>query len=229
MTVLFYSLILFVLVGGLAWLFISTPAAKLASLMSTALPIIIVAIGAFLIAIGRGGIGIPLAAIGLGIWQRMRSSNKLKRSSPGNKSTVRSAAFEMVLDHDSGEMDGKVLVGEHEGVLLSDIKEDELLVLYEDISSDPESISLFEAYLDRRIAGWRENTQSHAGDREAGSSAAASMTKQEAYQVLGLEPGATPAEIRKAWRKLMKSMHPDSGGSEFLAAKINAAKDLLLD
>ena len=55
------------------------------------------------------------------------------------------------------------------------------------------------------------------------------MTKEEAYQVLGLEPGASPAEIRKAWRKLMKSVHPDSGGTEFLAAKINAAKDVLLD
>ena len=55
------------------------------------------------------------------------------------------------------------------------------------------------------------------------------MTKEEAYQVLGLEPGASRREIQAAWRKLMKSMHPDTGGSEFLAAKINTAKDVLLD
>lgn len=229
MTVLFYSLILFLLFGGLAWLFVSTPPARLASLVSTALPLTLVAIGAVLIAFGRGGIGIPLAAIGLGIWRRMRSVKQMGGNTSGNKSTVRSAAFEMVLDHDSGDMDGKILVGEREGELLSQLEEEELMSLYQDISSDPESISLFEAYLDRRIAGWRENTQSHSGDGEIGSPAASSMTKQEAYQVLGLEPGASPAEIRKAWRKLMKSMHPDTGGSEFLAAKINAAKDLLLD
>lgn len=228
MTVLFYGLILFLILGGLAWLFVSTPAARLASIISKAVPLSLIVIGALLMVVGRGGIGVPLAAIGLAMWQRMRSVKPIS-SSTGNQSTVRSAAFEMILDHDTGDMDGRVLVGEREGDLLSQIKDADLMALYADIGSDPESLALFEAYLDRRIPGWRENAQSHGSDGEAGSAAASSMTKEEAYQVLGLEPGASPAEIRKAWRKLMKSMHPDTGGSEFLAAKINAAKDLLLD
>ncbi|MGB7285361.1 MAG: DnaJ domain-containing protein, partial [Salaquimonas sp.] len=203
--------------------------AKLASAIYKILPIMLVAIGAFLIMIGRGGLGIPLAAIGLGIWQRMRGVGKIKGGAGGTTSTVRSAAFEMHLDHDSGEMDGRVLIGDNEGLLLSQLDDEALMGLYADISSDPESVALFEAYLDRRLSGWRENTQSNSGSGQAHPASSGSMTKQEAYQVLGLEPGASPAEIRKAWRKLMKSMHPDSGGSEFLAAKINAAKDILLD
>jgi curved DNA-binding protein CbpA len=55
------------------------------------------------------------------------------------------------------------------------------------------------------------------------------MTRQEAYQILGLEPGASQEEIHQAWRRLIKAVHPDHGGSAFLTTKINAAKDVLLD
>ena len=55
------------------------------------------------------------------------------------------------------------------------------------------------------------------------------MTRQEAYQILGLEPNVSQEEIHQAWRRLIKGVHPDSGGSAFLAAKINTARDILLD
>lgn len=54
------------------------------------------------------------------------------------------------------------------------------------------------------------------------------MSKAEALAVLGLKPGASASDVREAYRRLMKDYHPDKGGSDYLAAKINAAKDLLL-
>lgn len=229
MTVLFYLLIAFLLFGGVAWLFISTPAARLASLVSKVVPAFLIGAGALLTLVGRGGIGIPMAAIGLAVWRSMRPVGGLSSSGTSSKSTVRSAALEMELDHESGDMDGRILIGDREGTWLSAMDERALLRLYREISSDSESAALLEAYLDRRMPRWREDTEPNSGGGQGHSPASGSMTKEEAYQVLGLEPGASPAEIRNAWRKLMKSMHPDSGGSEFLAAKINAAKDILLD
>jgi len=150
------------------------------------------------------------------------------RRQAGSRSTVRSAFLEMTLDHDSGTMSGIVLAGSLAGRALDDLDEASLRHLLAEVASDGESASLLEAYLDRRKSGWREDLER---DRDAGPRRPANtgaMTDEEAYEVLGLAPGASEADIRAAHRRLMLRLHPDQGGSTFLAAKINEAKDRLL-
>jgi DnaJ domain len=153
------------------------------------------------------------------------------RKSAGQKSGVRTDALEMVLDHDSGHMDGRCLKGRFAGRALSSLRDEDLLLLLEEISAtDPQGAALLEAYLDRRCRGWRERRSGgdareeprHPRDR------AGHMSRKEAYDVLGLEAGAAESEIRAAHRRLMMKLHPDQGGSTYLACRINEAKDVLL-
>ena len=145
-----------------------------------------------------------------------------------NESTVRSRFITMTLDHDTGEVVGKVVAGAFKGADLGNLGEEETRQLLSEVTSDPDSLALLETWLDKNRAGWREY---FAGEEAAGASsgeAAAVDPDQEAYEILGLRPGATSEEIREAHRKLMMGVHPDQGGSNYLAAKINAAKDRLL-
>ena len=151
------------------------------------------------------------------------------RRRTGSGSTVRSAWFEMQLDHDSGAMTGKVLQGEFAGRSLADLDEAALLGLAAAVGSGGDSAALLEAYLDRRIPGWRENFKDNGAAGPGGAPDSGPMTDKQAYEILGLLPGAGEAEIRAAHRRLMKRVHPDQGGSTFLAAKINQAKDWLLN
>lgn len=151
--------------------------------------------------------------------------------SGGQSSNVSTETLAMELDHDTGEMDGTVLDGPFEGRRLSDLDDVLLLDLYRWMAAhDDHGARLLETYLDRMLgAAWREAAGAGAQDEaDAQAAAGGAMTRDEAYKILGLEPGADAEAIRKAYRRLMQHVHPDKGGSPYLAAKINEAKDLLL-
>jgi hypothetical protein len=178
---------------------------------------------------GEIGIAIPLGAAGLGLlgWLPFGPAGFSARTqkSSGKTSRVRSAYVEMELDHDSGDMRGRVVAGRHQGAELERLDVKTLVGMLNEI--DDESRALLAAYLDRRDPRWSEYAQ---GDAATGRPAASSgkMTEQEAYQILGLEPGASANDISHAHRTLMKKLHPDQGGSTYLAARINEAKDILV-
>jgi hypothetical protein len=187
------------------------------------------AAAAFLFVRGRVEIAIPLGLAGLGLlgWGPFAATGLFQRTqkTPGQVSRVRTDFVEMELDHDTGAMRGRILAGRHEGALLDSLELSGLLGLLAEI--DAESRALLEAYLDRREPSWREHAQ---GDTHAGQRAVrrGKMTEEEAYQILGVPAGASAEEIGRAHRALMKKLHPDQGGSTYLAAQINEAKEVLL-
>jgi hypothetical protein len=180
---------------------------------------------------GRLDIAIPLGLTGLGLlgwlpWSMPGLAARTNKSA-GQVSRVRSAFVEMELDHDTGAMRGRILAGRHEGAMLDGLDIATLTGFLTDV--DEESRALLMAYLDRREPRWREHTQADAAagaDRKSWRSG--KMTEEEAYQILGVQPGASAEDIGRAHRALMKKLHPDQGGSTYLAARVNEAKDVLL-
>jgi DnaJ domain len=135
----------------------------------------------------------------------------------------------MTLDHDTGEMNGSVLAGAFAGSQLASLDKASLLsILAECHASDPDGVRLLEVYLDRRCPRWRDDARDEVQGWSYTQSASGVMTPEEAHRILDLQPGASPDEIRQAHRKLMKKLHPDQGGSTYLAARVNQAKDILL-
>jgi hypothetical protein len=188
-----------------------------------------VLLAAFLLFRGEIAVAIPVGAFGLGLlgWTSFWPAPFWARTqrSAGQVSRVRTAFLEMELDHDTGRMHGRVLAGSYQDASLDALDRATLIKLLSEIDND--SRDLLAAYLDRREPGWRGNAQHDAGTG-AGGGGAGKMTEEEAYQILGIQPGASTEEISRAHRSLIKKLHPDQGGTTYLAARINEAKDVLL-
>ena len=162
----------------------------------------------------------------------MRQTYKSSRGpTAGQTSKVESRFLRMVLNHDTGAMGGEVLEGRFVGRALEQMDLDELLELMSECQAqDPESAALLEAYLERmHEESWRDQARQsgHAGQQPP-SGDSGQMSRKEALEILGLAEGAEEQEIITAHRRLMQKLHPDRGGSTYLAAKINKAKYLLL-
>ncbi|CCD85938.1 conserved membrane protein of unknown function [Bradyrhizobium sp. ORS 285] len=171
--------------------------------------------GAGLLGWSPGGLGTLGGMFGIG---GPRSS--------GQNSRVRSQFIEMTLDHDSGQLQGRFVAGPHAGRSLDQFDLPQLAAMMPSLDAD--SVALLETYLDRRFPAWRQHAQGDAAGGQRRAASSSKMTEEEAYQILGLQPGAGRDEIGRAHRALMKKLHPDQGGSTYLAARVNEAKDTLL-
>ena len=150
-------------------------------------------------------------------------------SSNSGRSRVQTATLVMIFDHATGDMNGTVKRGQFEGYSLNELSVGELKDLLKHCSaSDPEAMRLLDVYLARYHSKHFGGGAGSAGAGNANTNTS-DMSDQEAFDILGLTPGAQPDEITKAHRSLIGKMHPDKGGSTYLATKINAARDHLLN
>lgn len=172
----------------------------------------------------------PLLRLGQSKWGSNRGWGRSSSGGSGGASSIRTLWLDMGLDHQSGSMQGEVLQGQFKGQMLSALSMEQLLTLAQECSQDSDSLQLLEAYLDRMHTNWREQpgADSGAASQAARGSSDTQMTEALALEILGLMPGASEEDIVAAHRRLMQRMHPDRGGSDYLAQRINAARDFLL-
>ncbi len=199
--------------------------------------VVALAVAAFTGIKGELAVAIPLGIFGAGLlgWSPFGASGFAgiagmfggsSSRSQGQTSKVRSQFLDMTLDHDSGELSGGIVAGPYAGHSLGEFDLQQLTAMVSGF--DAESVALLESYLDRRFPAWRQDAQGNAAGGQSRPAASGKMTEEEAYQILGLQPGAGRDEIGRAHRALMKKLHPDQGGSTYLAARVNEAKDTLL-
>jgi hypothetical protein len=197
---------------------------------------LIVAVVLFLAFTGRIGWAMGAAAALLPwimrFFRAARTAKNFARmagASGGQASTVNTRFLRMSLDHETGELDGEVIEGRFAGRRLGELALPELIELLRQCWIEgQQSTQVLEAYLDRVHQNWRTRAGEEFSGQGARSGGDGQMTRQEAYEVLGLQPGAGEVEIKAAYHRIIAALHPDKGGSNFLAAKVNQAKDLLL-
>ena len=160
------------------------------------------------------------AAPFLGAWYQRKQQAKQQA---GDNPEVNTDILSMRFDQDAGVIYGKVKTGPFAGQDLGSLTEKEYITLLDYCrKNDPKSALVLENYLDKRFGdSWREDDSKPSNNNK--------NTHKEAYSILGLQPGCSREEIINAHRRLMQKNHPDRGGSDYLAAKINKAKDDLLN
>lgn len=214
--------------------FVSADPASLARGVKWGAAGLLVMVAIFMVLAGRPGLAVAAISFVLPLVMRWRAlSNRFKAArgpTPNQKSGLRTATLEMSLDHDSGEMTGTVHAGAFEGRRLEDLSMEDLVALRAECAArDPESVPVVETFLDRAFgSAWRAGEGAGEGEGTASRPATGPMSREEALDVLGLAEGATGRQVRDAHRRLMKRFHPDQGGSDYLAAKLNQARDVLL-
>ena len=232
------ALLLLLLLGG-GWLFLTPNAKAPARAMRYAAVGALVLVGIILAISGRAFLDVPVGVLIMWLargWfaRGFPGLSRLKAwldGVPGQTgaSVIETPWLRMTLDQATGALDGAVLAGRFQGARLSRLNLNQLRALLDECgATNAQSARLVETYIDRNYSGWREQTEADGEDAPRQPMKGTAMTKAEAWQVLGLEPSASHDAIREAHRNLMMKLHPDHGGSTYLARQINAARDVLL-
>jgi hypothetical protein len=188
----------------------------------------LVAAGAALLPFVRRALGllrvVPLINQLFPGWQQRYQGQRPGSAQSGSDyATTETAHLRMSLHHPSGHIDGEVLSGAHQGRLLSELSQAEIVGMHGTFD-DQDSKRLLETYLNRTWPDWRT-----ANSGTGAPAADSAMNRQRALEVLGLDEMASEQDIIDAHRRLMQKLHPDRGGSNYLAATLNEAKTTLLD
>src|SRR5271167_1064687 len=225
----------FALLSGflmVVYLFVNADPARLArGLKVTGIVIAVLAVATLAISGRLAALLMPLAMLMPALIRVRSLLDRYRPPSGGQTSTVATPFLRMTLDHDTGSMTGTILRGRFSGMRVEELGTADLLALLRECrAEDEEGARLLEAYLDRVQPDWRDEL---AGERAGRSSSGArstsgDVTVEEAYAILGLAPGADDEQVKEAHRRLMVKLHPDHGGSDYLATKINRARDVLL-
>jgi len=216
----------------LVYLFVNADPARLArGLKVTGIVIAVAAVATLAISGRLAALLVPVAMM-MPLLVRVRAVlDRYRTPAGGQTSTVATPFLRMTLDHDTGSMTGTILRGRFSGMRVEELGIADLLALLRECrAEDEEGARLLEAYLDRVHPDWRDELAGERPGRSGGGPrpAAGDMTVEEAYAILGLAPGADAEAIKEAHRRLMVKLHPDHGGSDYLATKINRARDVLL-
>jgi hypothetical protein len=223
-------------IGFLIYLFINTPAARIKRILLWVTGITIVSIVIILLYRLSGSFLwswmvflIPLILRWKNIIQRFRNAAKtVSGPSGGQVSSVNTEFLEMKLYHDSGKMSGLVKKGQKKGQRIETLGLNELFELLEEAKSDPLSIQLLEKFLDTKFNDSWKDQHHRRTDEQGTNNGTDTFNRSNALEVLGLTDPVTDKQIRDAHRRLILANHPDKGGSTFLAAQINKAKEVLL-
>lgn len=215
----------------LGYLFVNADPARLARIVKWSGIAVAALVTLALIVLTEGRVLIlltPLMAV-LPLLRRVRSLFRgFGGPATGRQSSAETPFVRMNLDHDTGAMSGTVLRGRFAGMRIDEMSRAELLALLRECrTQDEEGARLVEAYLDRSDPEWRADMHGEPGGSPP-YAASDDMTVEEACAILGLAPGADAEAIKAAHHRLMKQLHPDHGGTDYLATKINRARDVLL-
>lgn len=228
MRTLLLSLTAVGLIAFLFWWFLRTSPTVMVRRIRQVGGVLSLALAVFLIARGGFQLAVPLAMFGL--WLLAGAGGSMFRPAgqrSGQSSHVVTDHLEMRLDLETGQITGRVLKGIFSGRQIESLRPEELALLWQDCRiADPQSAQIIETYLNQLHPSWRDDVK--RGEERFSRGPDGRMGVEEAYEILGLKSGANRDQIRQAHRELMLKLHPDRGGSTYLAAKINEAKDVLL-